>query len=223
MSRVTTRAPLLTALLAAVALTMAGCSDGEPAAEPTPQLPSPTADDTPEPDPPETSAPDLGGTPAPSETPTPSPSLTPSPTTQPPAAVGPTTYDEAAALVDAATTSAELDRFASPTGNLYCVLDSPILPPSCELARGAIPDPTTCPADGPSQAVGRIELAASGPQPVCNSDTIREPDATTLGYGAVATWPRTTVTCLMEQVGVTCVDPATSSGFFLARGLYRLL
>ncbi|MGA8846532.1 MAG: hypothetical protein WB471_07965, partial [Nocardioides sp.] len=85
-----------------------------------------------------------------------------------------------------------------------------------------IPDPDVCPADGPSQRIGRIEFTETGPEAVCNSDTIREPDAPTLAYGTVATWSDTTVACVLEDVGITCVDPATEQGYFLGRGRYQL-
>ncbi len=208
-------------------LVMAGCGGDEPA--PVVSVPSPSASVTPS----------ITATPTPTPTTTTSepviPTQTPSPaeptTTQPtkappteaPAYDGPPrTYDEAVARFEGAGPSQELSRFASPSGNLYCVLDSPYLPPSCELGRGAIPDAAVCPADGPSQSVGRIEFSEAGPQPVCNSDTIREPDAPVLGYGGVATWPDTTVTCVLERSGITCIDPAVEQGYFLARGRYQL-
>lgn len=224
----TTRVPPLPALLAVLVLTLVGCSDDDSGTTAPTETPSATATTTeaatPEAPPSESPTTGLGGTAAPSETstPTPEPTATETPTPEPPV-IGPATYDEAVALVAAASGSSELSRFFSPTGNLYCVLDSPFSPPACELARGAVPDATACPADGPSQSVGRIELAGGAPQPVCNSDTIREPGAPTLGYGGAATWPDTSVTCLMERIGVTCIDPSVGAGYFLARGVYRLL
>ena len=231
------RAPLAAAALV-LALSLAGCGDGEPA--------TPTAQDSPTPSVSETAAPTeappsssgIGGgpaatdtatatptpsdTPAPSETSVPTPSPSQSPSESAPVNGPPRTYDEALASFDEAAGSQEFSRFASPTGNLYCVLDSPYLPPSCELGTGAIPDPASCPADGPSQNVGRIEFTDAGPQPVCNSDTIREPGPPTLGYGGVATWPGTSVTCLMEKYGVTCIDPQTGQGYVLAKGRYQI-
>lgn len=208
----------------------AGCGgDDETASTPSE---SPTASSTsPSASPSETpsTSSGLGGTAAPTDTATPTPEptatepTTPSePSPEPPGGGPPTTYGEALALVAASSQLEELSRFASPTGNLYCVLDSPFVPPSCELGRGAIADPAACPADGPSQSVGRIEFTDVAPQPVCNSDTIREPGAPTLGYGAAATWPGTSVVCLMEEFGVTCVDPDAEQGYVLARGRYQV-
>lgn len=211
-------------------LLMSGCSSDEPT--PAVSASSPSVSVTPsDPAPSTTSEPVVPTqTPTPTTpTPTPEPAepttsqpTTSQPTKAPPYDGPPRTYAEALARFDRASGSRELSRFASPSGNLYCLLDSPYLPPSCELGRGAIPDAGVCPADGPSQNVGRIEFAEAGPQPVCNSDTIREPEAPTLGYGGIATWPDTTITCLLERFGVTCVNPATEQGYFLARGRYQL-
>jgi hypothetical protein len=231
------RAPLAAAALA-LALSLVGCSDGEPAEPAAQESPTPNASEsvaptetptpTPAPAPAPTPAPTPISTPTPAPTPisTPTdssaPSATPSPSEPAPVNGPPRTYEEALVLFDQASGSQKFSRFASPTGNIYCVLDSPYLPPSCELGTGAIPDPASCPADGPSQNVGRIEFGEAGPQPVCNSDTIREPGPPTLGYGGVATWPKSSVTCLMEKYGVTCVDPQAGQGYFLAKGRYQI-
>lgn len=89
-------------------------------------------------------------------------------------------------------------------------------------AEGTIPDPAYC-GDGPSTVIGRIELIDGEPRAVCNSDTIREPGALVLGYAAAATWAGTTVQCLMETIGVTCIDTASAQGFFLAEARHVLL
>ncbi|CAN5277039.1 hypothetical protein BH09ACT12_BH09ACT12_37690 [soil metagenome] len=235
--RVTLRLPrlLLAAAVTVLMLFASGCG-GDDEVTPTAGGSSPTETTTaptPSPSAPTTSS-GLGGTPAPSETDNPTPTRSPSepttpsqptkapPTQEPPTNAPPTTYDEALALFDQASGSQKFSRFASPSGNLYCVLDSPYLPPSCELGNGAIRDPATCPDDGPSQSVGRIEFTDAAPQPICNSDTIREPGPPVLGYGGIATWPDTTVTCVMEEFGVTCVNPPANQGFFLAKGRYQI-
>ncbi len=223
------RSPLaLTAVVALLMVLVAGCSDDE-APSTAGDTPSESVSPTPPPETPSESS-GLGGVPAPSVTPTatPAPTVTPAPTPSPEATpepdldAPPRTYDEALALFDRAAGSQELSRFASPSGNLYCVLDSPYLPPSCELAAGSIPDPASCPDGGPTQNVGRIEFTEAAPQPICNTDTIREPGPPTLGYGGIATWPDTTVTCLMEKFGVTCVNEPAGQGFFLAKGRYQI-
>ena len=215
---------LLAAAATAFLILLTGCSGDGSTTEPSagtpvtsatptatpPPTPTPTATPTPTPTPSE-------GTPTPTPTPAPTPEPTPAPYSGPPR-----TYAEAEALFATDAPRQELSRFASPNGNLYCVLDSPYLPPACELGRGAIPDAAACPDDGPSQNVGRIEFTAEGPQPVCNSDTIREPDAPTLGFSGIATWPDTTVTCVLKGYGITCIDPPSGRGYFLGKGRYQL-
>ena len=128
----------------------------------------------------------------------------------------PATYDEARARFDAAGQEpVELRRFRT-AADLYCVLDSDFVI-GCELPAGGIPDPDYC-GEGASPNVGRIEFP--GPNAVCNSDTIREPGARLLGLDAVAGSSATGVQCLNEDIGITCIDPATSSGFFLGRDRY---
>ncbi len=237
MSRRRQRLVVAAAWACAAGVLLGGCGGDAPTAEPasasSTASASPTTEPSPPPGQPSTSS-DVGGgptgTPAPgttTPTPTPSPAAptaqpTDQPTKAPPYDGPPRTYDEALARVERATAGQELSRFESPSGNLYCVLDSPYLPPSCELAKGAIPDPAACPDGGPSQSVGRIEFTEAAPQPVCNTDTIREPGAPVLGYGGAASWADTTVTCVLEELGVTCVNPPSMQGFFLARGRYQV-
>lgn len=214
---------------AALLLTLVACSsDGEPApVADDSQTPSATESSslTVAPSPSETSPP-ATDTPSADPTPTaPSEPATTEPTKAPPSDVPdtpPATYDDAVARFDAVGQEPQqLKRFESPTGNIYCVVDSPYIPPSCELLEGTIPDPELC-GDGPSKVVGRIEFTDGDPQPVCNSDTIREPGAKTLAYGSVAGVDGTTIQCLVETIGVTCINTAATQGFFLARGRYTI-
>jgi hypothetical protein len=55
---------------------------------------------------------------------------------------------------------------------------------------------------------------------VCNTDSIRDPKAPKLAYGRTARVPGLDVTCLSEEWGVTCVDPRSEHGFFIARGSF---
>ena len=68
--------------------------------------------------------------------------------------------------------------------------------------------------------VGRLELVAGEVTPVCNTDSIRDPEARKLAYGRIARVPGVEVTCLSEESGVTCVDPDRERGFFIARGSF---
>ncbi|MFB9311917.1 hypothetical protein [Nocardioides plantarum] len=198
-------------LLAALALGAAACSDDEPGADPTETVtvtvPAPTGS---------TSQP-------PSEAPTDDPTASESGSADPGA--GPATYDDALALFDAAVREPrDLTRFETEAGT-YCLLDSDA-EIGCELPSGGIPDPDYCGSDGASQNVGRITFDPTGqadPLPVCNSDTIREPDAPVVEVGAVAASSATGIECLVEDAGVTCLDRTRSQGFFLGPDSYRVL
>ena len=187
----------------------------EPSVEPTtpePATAEPTEPTEPAPsEPTETSPSPIAPTKAPPDPPEPVPSD-----------VAPTTYDEAVARFNAVGQEPQqLERFGSPDGNLYCVIDNDYLPAACEIDRGAIRDPAFC-GPGPSQVVGRIEFAEGDPEAVCNSDTIREPGVPVLDLGSVAGFAGTDYQCLMEKVGLTCIDAGAPRGFFLARGTYQV-
>ncbi len=169
-----------------------------------------------------TPTPDVDGTEAPAPD---QPTRTETPSLPPVDIDGaPSTYDEGLAKLKAAPGDrVRLSRFFTPSGNLYCVVRSPDLPSGCELGEGGIEDPDYCGADGATTFVGRIEMPDGIPMPVCNTDTIREPGGGTLAYGDVAVDARSSVQCLSEEIGVTCLDRTTEQGFFLARGTYALL
>lgn len=174
----------------------------------------------------------------PSEPPTGEPSTQPSsvPTTasQPtPAAPVPTaleagslrgaprSYTDALAKVTRARPGRGVDgTFRTPTGNIFCAIEASGKT-ACEVREGRIdpPMPGLCPPGGPSD-IGRIELTSRGAVPVCNADTIREADAPRLRYGFRADVPGSSVLCLSEERGVTCVDTAGRHGFFLARSTF---
>ncbi|TIC83862.1 hypothetical protein E8D34_14965 [Nocardioides sp. GY 10113] len=130
----------------------------------------------------------------------------------------PTTYAEAEAeITDQVTSGASVKavaRFSTPGDAIYCLFDGFV---ACELRVGAIADPDIC-ANALGDAVGRIEFTDQGALPQCNTDTIREPGATTIAPPAVVT--AGAVTCAVEKIGVTCVDESTRTGFFLAPGDY---
>ncbi len=112
-----------------------------------------------------------------------------------------------------------MTRFETASG-IYCLLDSDFVI-GCELPQGAaIPTSGVC-GDGPSQNVGRIEVDRGGPDPVCNTDTIREGGAPKLAVGSVAA-AATGLQCLAEDIGVTCVDTDDEQGFFIGTGQYTV-
>jgi hypothetical protein len=203
------------ALTLVVAGALAGCGDDD-AAEPEAPV-TVTTTVTSDPTPTETtSAPPETETAAPTETSTPAPPIDLS---QPP-----TTYEEAEAHVAAALESTgsaqELRTFQSANERFYCSFGDEFIPPSCEILD-AIRDPETC-ADSPSPNVGRIELTRKGWAPFCNTDTIRQPGASILVAGGVATWPALSVECALEDVGLTCLQTDSQQGFFLGTGRYEV-
>ncbi|WP_193613849.1 hypothetical protein [Nocardioides lijunqiniae] len=140
-----------------------------------------------------------------------------------PAPGEPTTYDEGVAHLEAATTTVELARFLSPDGDVYCSLSDLAGTPACELGDGPVKDLDVCDPGGPSVYVGRIELGEDGPVPLCNTDTIRGAQGATVEHGTRVTWPRSPVECVVEEIGVTCLDDDLGAGFFLTPGRYLLL
>lgn len=109
-------------------------------------------------------------------------------------------------------------RFQTPDG-IYCLLDSDFVQ-GCELNRGGIPAPEFC-GEGPSQSVGRIERTGSSFEPVCNSDTIREPGAPKLAFDSIGAGA-SGLMCLAQSIGVTCIDRAAEQGFFLSASQYEV-
>lgn len=214
----TRRLPHL-ALLVVVALGAAACSDDEPTgstAVPTPTSEATTAETT-EPEPTETVEPEPTETSEPVEPTQTSDPVEPTPTADPDGL--PTTYDEGVARFDAATPEyVQVERFTTPD-DTYCVTRSESLV-GCELGAGAgVADPTYC-GDGPSQNVGRVMITSEAVTPECNSDTVREPGAKKLRVGQAGTSNLNGVRCLVEEIGVTCVDDLRAQGFFLGPDRY---
>jgi hypothetical protein len=132
----------------------------------------------------------------------------------------PRTYDAAVQHIDRAVGLLNLRRFVSPSGNLYCALGARGIPPACELSAGSIKDPAACGDNPVSKYVGRVEFEHGRAVPICNTDTIRTPGARVLGYGSADHVPGTNIECIMETIGVTCINLKRTEGFFLHRGEY---
>ena len=148
-------------------------------------------------------------------------------TTTTPALQPPKTYEQAmqhfaAGKVDAGAKP----QFTSPTGNIYCsIAATGPVPAGCEVRDGRVTPPAgTCDAGGGGAAkdVGRIEWSGDTPKPICNSDTMIQPGAQVLQYGAIATAQGSPFQCVSEMIGVTCVNTAGKKGFFLAKGAYTI-
>lgn len=152
--------------------------------------------------------------PLPTETAGPSPEP---PTDEP---VGPTTYRQASARIrDAGPPIASVARFSTGGDLVYCLLDDPVIGPSCELSRGFVEDDDVC--GGAAEGVGRIETFDGRARPVCPTDTIREPGARVIrGDGVVSDGGG--VRCLVDGTGVTCIDASVRTGFFLAPREYHV-
>ncbi len=198
----------MAALSLVVLGTLAGCGDdGDDPEAPTTVTQTVTATPTPtEP----TSLPPETESPSPTETTPPAVDLS-----QPP-----TTYDEAVAHIAAGGEAQELGTFQSADEKFYCSFDDRFIRPSCEILD-SIQDPETC-ADSPSPGVGRIELTRRGWAPFCNTDTIRQPGASVLDEGNVASLPMASIGCVLEGIGLTCVKTDTEQGFFLGPGRYQV-
>jgi len=126
----------------------------------------------------------------------------------------------AAGKIDAAAKP----QFTSPTGNIYCsIAPSGAVPAGCELRDGRVTPPAgTCPPGAAAKDVGRIEWSGDTPKPVCNSDTMIQPGAQVLQYGAIAMMQGSPFQCISESIGVTCINTAGKKGFFLAKGAYSI-
>lgn len=124
----------------------------------------------------------------------------------------------AAGTVDPAAGSA----FTSPTGNIFCDIGAGAGPRGCELKQGRIPPPssTYCPAGAAAKDIGRVEFTADGPRAVCNPDSIIRPGVPMLRYGSIAKVAGSTLECVSERIGMTCVDTTQQKGFFIARDTY---
>lgn len=113
--------------------------------------------------------------------------------------------------------------FTSPTGNIFCTVAAGTAVAGCEVQEGRIAPlaSMSCPGGGGGATdIGRVELRPEGAVPVCNSDTIRVPDAPPLPYGSKTAAPGGPFQCVSESAGVTCVDTATKRGFFITKGAF---
>ena len=125
----------------------------------------------------------------------------------------------AAATAAPATARADTLNFQSPSGNIYCVLDSPGV--ACDISDFTYqpPPPPEC---GKHLAWGnRFTLTPGRPAAIeCHGDTLRIPGEPTLEYGQ--TISAGTLTCDSEPSGMKCTDSSTGHYFRVSRDSYDL-
>jgi hypothetical protein len=137
----------------------------------------------------------------------------------PPVSQLPTSTPSAAATTPGPVTKVTgLTFFTTPTRNISCLLDGESA--RCEIASHtwtAPAKPADCQLDyGNSLSVPATGAAAFG----CVGDTVQDPSAQVLAYGA--TLDAGSVRCLSAEVGVTCTQTSGGHGFTVSRGAYRL-
>ncbi|MCV7195922.1 DUF6636 domain-containing protein [Mycobacterium angelicum] len=135
----------------------------------------------------------------------------------------------ALALVGAATVAAAVafppsahadpQNFQSPSGNIYCTLDS--MGAACDISEYNYqpPPPPEC---GKHLAWGsRFTLSAGAAGAIaCHGDTLRIPGEPTLNYGQTAS--AGTITCVSEMSGMKCTDSSSGHFFRVSKDAYQL-
>jgi hypothetical protein len=122
-----------------------------------------------------------------------------------------------AAIWGGAAAAEGLVQFQSPSGNIHCMMldaSGEWRGTRCDIMEGtrsfAVP-PEDCDLDW-GHAFEVPSGGAAGP--VCAGDTVADPGAAILGYGASITHGG--VTCTVERNGVTCAN-AAGRGFMISR------
>ncbi len=110
--------------------------------------------------------------------------------------------------------------FRSPTGNINCMLVSgDYAGARCDL-RNFTPSFRARPADCDLEWGDAFEVGSSGRGFLsCHGDTVIDPGAMVLGYGASTTLGA--VTCKSEKTGMTCTN-TRGHGFAISRGAQKL-
>ena len=109
------------------------------------------------------------------------------------------------------------DAFQLPSGNIRCGVWEGVL--RCEAMQFSYRAPPR-PADCEFEWGGAIELPRRGAAaPICHGDTVTDPKAPVLAYGAA--WQGVGQSCTATPQGLRCVN-AEGRGFEMARARLRL-
>lgn len=116
-------------------------------------------------------------------------------------------------IASVAVSAQALESFQTPSGNIFCRMDEGGA--RCDISEKIYEPPyrpASCSLDwGNSLAVG-----STGPGEVlCAGDTVKDPSAPVLGYGQASTVG--SITCTVEESGVSCDNEATGNGFTLSK------
>ena len=118
-----------------------------------------------------------------------------------------------------ATAHADIENFQSPSGNIFCILDSNGA--ACDVRDHAyqLPRPPEC---AQMLAWGdRFTLDVGKPAAItCHGDTLQVPGESTLNYGQ--TQSAGTLSCQSQPSGIKCTDSKTGHYFRAARDSYDL-
>jgi len=125
----------------------------------------------------------------------------------------------AATLALPATAHADLQNFQSPSGHIFCILDSNGA--DCDVSEHTyqLPPPPEC---AQSFAWGdRFTLEGGKPAAIsCHGDTLRVPGEPTLNYGQ--TRSAGTISCQSQPSGMKCTDSSSGHYFRVSRDSFDL-
>jgi len=116
-------------------------------------------------------------------------------------------------IASVAVNTQVLESFQTPSGNIFCRMDEGGA--RCDISE-KIYEPPYKPASCSLDWGNSLSVGSTGPGEVgCIGDTVKDPSAPVLGYGQVSTVG--SITCTVEESGVSCDNEATGHGFTLSK------